>query len=122
LDSRREADSILAETINNKSLRNFLLKNLHRNKHGLFNWRINLNTICSNLDSLGSEITSSGKFEDHTLFIKGEKSDYIIESDQKDINTFFPNSRIVAMPGTTHWLHAEKPELFFKTVYSFLKD
>jgi len=120
LKSRSEADFVLANTIKSKTLRNFLLKNLYRDETGKFKWSINLEAICKNLDELGSEIAGANSYMGETLFIKGELSDYITERDKQDIETNFPNSEIVTIPGATHWLHAEQPELFFKAVSDFL--
>lgn len=121
LTDRNHADRQLAKTIENPMLRKFLLKNLSRDKESGFKWQINLEAICKHLDQLGEQIFSNHQFNKATLFIKGELSDYIIPEDEKEISLLFPNSEIKTIPKATHWLHAEKPELFIKYLLDFLK-
>ena len=41
-------------------------------------------------------------------------SDYISESDYGPIQRLFPAAEIIEVPGSSHWIHAEKPELIIK--------
>ena len=54
---------------------------------------------------------SEGKFGGATLFIKGGDSPYILPEHKPAIIERFPNAKVRLVPGTGHWLHAEKPEL-----------
>ena len=55
-----------------------------------------------------------------TLFLKGEKSHYIEESDFNDLMYYFPNSEIETIYNAGHWLHAENPIDFYDIVTDFL--
>ena len=121
LKTREQADIKLSQTIKSSLLRKFLLKNLYRDEYNKFKWRINLDAICGNLDSLGAQITSGQRYNGDTLFVKGELSDYIAEEDEAEIISLFPNSTIKSIPRATHWLHAENPEDFIKEIKGFLK-
>ena len=49
--SRKEIDYFLAEKLKDSTLRQFILKNIHRNKDGYFEWKINvpvLKRLCEN--------------------------------------------------------------------------
>ena len=54
-----------------------------------------------------------------TLFIRGELSDYILETDIDEIENLFPDSQMVTIRNAGHWVHAEAPDEFTDTVLSF---
>ena len=120
LNSRKDADVKLTEKISSRRIRQFLLKNLTRNDDGFFTWRINLPVIAGNLSEIGSEIKSKSSFSTPTLFIRGGESEYIRESDFQLIQDQFTNSKIITIPGTSHWVHSEAPEKVFKVIDAFL--
>jgi pimeloyl-ACP methyl ester carboxylesterase len=121
LTSRGEAEQIMANIIPEIDIRQFLLKNLYRTEDGKFAWRFNLDVIASQVDNVGEELSESYHSEIPTLFIRGEKSDYILDKDESSIKTIFPNSEIVTIPGAGHWVHAEKPEEFVHIVKQFIE-
>ncbi|MEL0033258.1 MAG: alpha/beta hydrolase, partial [Paracoccaceae bacterium] len=51
-------------------------------------------------------------FSGHSLFLKGEKSDYIKSEHRKLIKTLFTKARFATFKEAGHWLHAEKPREF----------
>lgn len=119
---RQEIDDILAKSIPEQRIRQFLLKNIKRQKSGEFEWTLNIKTIKNELFNI-----IDGLPDDHpeikgfpVLFIKGDKSDYIGKTDQKVISKIFPFAKLEVVPEAGHWLHAEQPELFLKTVLNFL--
>ena len=57
-----------------------------------------------------------------TLFIKGEKSDYIDNSNSKVLINFFPNYKKVEVLNAGHWVHAENLNDFIKEIEIFLKS
>jgi esterase len=123
VSGRDEADRILSGAIPSKNTRNFLLKNLKRGKDGKFYWALNLDAIAANIEEISGSILPAGetvKSEIPSLFIKGEKSDYIKEKDEKLIHEIFPRSRFVTIPGAGHWVHAEQPALFLEALKDFL--
>jgi esterase len=119
IQSRREANEALAQHISSEGVRQFLLKNLMRKPEGGFGWRINLPVIDQSLEMISGGLVNEGVFDKRTLFIRGSKSDYILDSDREMIKKFFPNSTLVTMD-TGHWVQAEKPEEFVQVVLSFL--
>ena len=118
---RKEIEKRLSNRIANVPLRMFLLKNIERNSDGIYSWRLNINSIDNNLFRIMngfSEITQP--IEVPALFMKGEHSNYISKNDSSRIKQTFPNSELITVPEAGHWLHAQQPELFTKTVLEFL--
>lgn len=119
VQSRQEANDALAPHISIEAVRQFLLKNLMRKPEGGFGWRINLPVIDQSLEMISGGLVNDGVFEKKTLFIRGSKSDYILDDDREAMKKIFPNSTLVTME-TGHWVQAEKPEEFVQVVLSFL--
>lgn len=121
LESRSKADELLSEKINEKGIRQFLLKNLFRDENNRLILRLNLKAISKNLDEIGKGLPDNAQFSGSTLFIRGEKSTYIKTTDQKIIQNHFPNAGLKTIKNAGHWVHAEQPTVFFKAVNDYLK-
>jgi esterase len=119
---REEADQALSEDIKSIPIRQFLLKNLTRDKNGKFTWQIDLMSIQNNLAALSAGIQSVSVFKKPALFIAGGKSDYIKPADLSLIKKLFPDSRFVSFENSGHWIHADDPERFYTEVIHFLED
>lgn len=125
LTSRNQADSLLSEWVNSEYTRQFLLKNLKREQNGHFSWKLNLSAIANNLSNLMSEIEPKSQNKlcgTKTLFIKGELSNYIPLGKEGDLKNIFPNSNIITIKDSGHWVHAEKPKDFLNAVLTFLNS
>jgi esterase len=124
-EDRKEIDKALKDHFPQKRLRAFFMKNLRRRKDGTYEWEINLEALKNNMqeimDGFSDLSPQTEKKMPETIFIRGEKSPYIQENDSMSINRFFPGSQIVNIPGAGHWVHAEKHDLFLKTVRYFLE-
>ncbi|XP_062552504.1 sn-1-specific diacylglycerol lipase ABHD11-like [Armigeres subalbatus] len=123
--ARKIADEQLSRIIDEKPLRDFLITNLVKSPDdGSFRWRINLDALERNFISGVARFPDVGKirFEGPTLFIAGEKSDYIQQKDIPVIKQLFPNSEIRFVEGAGHWVHSEKSAEFAKLVLDFLND
>ena len=123
--TRNDVDNFLSPTISSSRIRQFLMKNLHRNKDKTLKWSLNLNALRSNLEEIldgmnekefekGNSITGFP-----VLFIRGANSNYILDSDIGLINKIFPYAEIVSIKDSGHWLHAEQPDLLFHSVEDF---
>ncbi|MCK4559623.1 MAG: alpha/beta fold hydrolase [Calditrichia bacterium] len=120
IKSRREADEFLKEYVSSHKTRQFLLKNLYRKDDNSYAWRVNLEVIYDHASDIGHGISTDHTYEKPTLFIRGEKSDYILPEDEQRIIEIFPHASIIEIPGATHWVHAEKPSEFLVALRSFL--
>jgi len=122
IKTRKEAEEIMTGYISDYGTRQFLLKNIYwkDSANNEMDWRFNLKVIDKNYDSIREEVPA-GKSEVPALFIRGELSDYIRESDLNDIASRFPNYTLRTVKGSGHWIHAEKPEEFYTEVINFIK-
>lgn len=119
LTSREQADSVMASHISEIGERQFLLKNLYRNESGGFAWRMNLESIVGQIENIGEESKGS-PFSKPTLFLRGEKSNYIQPKDTELIGQLFPNHQLETIMGAGHWVQAEKPIEFVGAVAKFI--
>jgi len=128
LSGRKEADEILKKSIAPPSIRQFLLKNLKRDSHGSFHWALNIPALAGNVSGIFAGVVQKETPYSHEilkfplLFIKGEYSGYIKNTDEEAIRFSFPWSRIITVKGSGHWLHAEQPEAFLRVVMEFLHE
>ncbi len=121
LKSRNEIDKELGIYIPENSVRVFLLKNLYWKEKEKLGLRINLDVLINNASEIGKELSEKFIFFGDTLFLKGEKSNYIIPKDEIRIKKQFPNSIIREISNSGHWLHAENPDEFLSKVLKFIK-
>lgn len=125
--TRKEAEEHLKKTISDTGVLQFLLKNLYWSsatntsveKLEKLEWRFNLHVLFREIANILDSVPDK-KVLAHTLFIRGEKSNYILESDYDDIKNQFPNSEIVTIAGAGHWVHAEKAREFYEAVMQFV--
>ena len=69
-----------------------------------------------------SEILSALPYKEvliPSLFIRGELSNYILDTDIKEIESFFLDMSIKTIKNAGHWVHADAPEEFTNTVLEF---
>lgn len=121
LDSRKKADSLLSEFVKEVSVRQFLLKNLYWKEKEKLGLRMNLKTLTEKLENISVPLPEGKSFSKESLFIKGEKSNYVPDSDEELIKKHFPAAQIQVVKNAGHWLHAENREGFYETVMRFLE-
>ena len=117
--SRSDADLYLSQTISDIGVRQFLLKNLYWIEPGRLAWRINLPVLSRKIGEIVDEIEFD-HIDIPTLFIRGGRSNYILESDYKMIHSKFTSSKILTIEEAGHWVHAESPVVFYQMVMDFL--
>ena len=125
-NTRTEIDDYLKKDIPNDQIRQFLIKNIKRSENGDFKWKLNINAIHENLNEILNGFSDlspdENKYTHPTAFIKGEKSNYLLEEDMFTTRKYFPDAEFLTIPHAGHWLHAEQPDLFIKTVLYFLQN
>jgi len=120
IKSRQEANEFLKGYVKHSKTRQFLLKSLYRKEDNSYAWRINLEAIYNHASDIGRGVSADFVYDKPTLFIRGEKSDYILPEDREQIMTIFPKASIIEIPGASHWVHAEKPDEFLTALRSIL--
>jgi pimeloyl-ACP methyl ester carboxylesterase len=119
-NTRKEIESVLAPSIPELKIRQFLLKDLKKDSQGSFAWQMNLRAILDHYDLLTQAIAADKPFDKPTLFLKGENSRYILPEDAEIIHRLFPRAVIQTIPAAGHWVHVEAPEVFIRIVKDFL--
>ncbi len=118
--SRSEVEALLAHYIHERAVIQFLTKNLYWTDEKKLNWRFNLQVLSDEYTTAVANTIRFGTFTGETLFIAGEKSNYILPQDGFLIKQQFPQSKIVKIKNAGHWVQAENPTDFFLTVTNFL--
>jgi len=119
IENRKEAEQALEAKISDFGVRQFLLKNLSRNKAGYYEWKMNLPAIHKNYQNILAATQATGTMEAPTLFIKGGQSNYIEDTDEDLIHSFFPTAKIKTIEKAGHWVHAEAPKELLGEVEAF---
>lgn len=120
IKSRREADKFLSKYVSDVGTRMFLLKNLYWIEKGQLALRINLDVLKENVSEVGEALPMHSKFEKPTLFLRGDKSEYVMPNDETLIKQHFPLATIETITNAGHWLHAENPSEFYEAVINFI--
>jgi pimeloyl-ACP methyl ester carboxylesterase len=121
INTRKEAEAILGKYILDFGTKQFLLKNIFwkEDETKQMAWRFNLKTITQEYNNVGVGVPYFYS-DTETLFIRGEKSDYIADNDMEDIASRFSNYQLKTIVNSGHWVHAEQPEAFFNCVMDFI--
>ncbi|MEM9361174.1 MAG: alpha/beta fold hydrolase [Bacteroidota bacterium] len=122
IKSRKQADEVLAQHLADFGIRQFLLKNLYWVEQGKLGLRFNLDILKNKMEEIGESIPATSFFEGLTLFLRGDRSEYILPNDYEEIRKHFPNAQIATVEKAGHWLHAENPKQFFEKALNFLNS
>ena len=120
IKSRKEADQILSQYFSESAMRQFLLKNLYWRSSKELTFKFNLKVLSDQIENVGQALHTDALFDRPALFIVGQSSNYIKETDVELIESHFPDFEIVEIPNSGHWVHAETPDQFFDKVSRFL--
>lgn len=119
--TRTEVEEMLTKYIPDFGTRQFLMKSLYWAEPGQLAFRFNLNAFNLNIEQIGTALPENLIFNKPALFLRGQKSHYILDEDFTLIKHHFPKAEISTIKNAGHWLHAENPKDFFQDTISFLK-
>ena len=122
IKTRGEADKILSNYVSDFGTRQFLLKNLYWVVKGQLGLRINLEVLKNEVGEIGESLPSFAMFDKETLFLRGDRSEYIGVDDERIISNHFPKAEIATISNAGHWLHAENPKGFLEAVINFVNS
>lgn len=122
ISSRKEADSALERFIFDFGTRQFLLKNLYWVEKKQLGLRFNLEVLSNKMEEIGENIGTAEIYDGPTLFLRGEKSEYVSNDDLTEIKRHFPLAELDTVEGAGHWLHAENPQQFFEKSLKFIQS
>tara|TARA_B100000676_G_C17903997_1_gene746213 strand:- start:124 stop:915 length:792 start_codon:yes stop_codon:yes gene_type:complete len=119
LKNRDEADHQMSKNIPESDIRQFLLKNLIKTHSG-WKWRLNLKSLDDNQNLITGFSPPKMKYKGPSWFLHGTKSDYLLPEHEPLIFKYFPRAQICPIKGASHWVHSEKPDLFWNCMERFL--
>ena len=119
VERRSDAIMALSNYVEDKSLQNFFTQSLDLKTK---TWKLNLDILSSEMHEILSFPKIDGKFSGHTLFFRGEKSEYIRAEHREIINSLFIKARFAPLKDAGHWLHAEKPREFENAARFFFTE
>lgn len=120
--TREDAERVLREYLSgDESTIQFLMKNLSRIPEGGFEWKANMDGIIIAYEHMMEDISFIHPYLGPTLFVRGENSGYVLDSDLPFIHQLFPEAQFVTIPQAGHWVHADNPEGFVRAILPFLQ-
>ena len=123
MQDRSDIESAMVAFLgNDQSTIQFLMKNISRDSEGKLEWKANMPVIISAYGHLMESIGETGMYPGPTMFIRGQKSRYILEEDLPMIAGLFPQYRLETIPGAGHWVHADAPTAFAEAIRGFLAE
>jgi len=120
INTRKEADLQLSKHVQEVGTRQFLLKNIYWVSPGVLGLRINLPALTVHVSEVGEALHPSLNCSKESLFLRGDKSEYISPQDEALISIQFPNYSVQTITNAGHFLHAENPLEFYESVRSFI--
>lgn len=120
INSRKDADFHLSNYIEDERVRQFLLKNLYWIDKENLGLKLNIKILSEFKNKLSIRLKNDLKFDNPSLFLYGENSPYVNESDFPLIKKYFSNVQIIKVPLSGHWVHADNPSFFLDKTINFL--
>lgn len=124
ITARSQADESMRPYVSDTTIRAFLLQNLRRDGQR-FRWQMNLDLLGRSLGLLGGwpseDVPAGARYDGPVLWIKGERSPYVQAAYGEAMRALFPKVRLVTVKGAGHWVHSERPDVFFSTIRPFVQ-
>ena len=121
LKTRKKVVEQLSLHVKDAGTKLLLSKNLFWKEEDQLGWRFNLKILSEKYETIAKNIpTQKNNSPVQTLFIRGENSNYISESDKPVIFKMFPKTEFATVKNSGHWIHADKPNEFFEETMRFI--
>lgn len=122
IKSRAQADEQMAQYVQIRGVRAFLLQNLVKQGDG-WGWRLNLDA----LEAGQREITAfpqqrdGAQYGGPASFIYGALSNYVTPAYEPTIRRYFPKADLCPVSDAGHWVYADQPQGFQACLEAFLE-
>jgi pimeloyl-ACP methyl ester carboxylesterase len=119
---RKEIQQRLHPFLQDEITEQFLMKSLVRNPEGGkgFHWRFNPEALYENYENIIGPVWSEKPYIGPVLFIRGSRSNYILDSDLSQIRQLFPTAVLQEIQNAGHWVHADQPQEIIRIIHQFL--
>ncbi|MGF1475643.1 MAG: alpha/beta fold hydrolase [Geminicoccaceae bacterium] len=121
MESRSEVDRALEQRIGDKAIRAFLMTNLMKDGEG-YRWRLNLESLASNMDALSGFPAAGATCSLPTRVITGANSAYVDDRGEQALGELFTDCHVERIADAGHWVHAEQPERFSRALDRALRE
>jgi esterase len=122
--ARIDIENKLRDNIQSEKVIELIMKNLQRRSDNSFVWKVNVESISRNLESILDEVPFRTDRIPVTgfpvTFLKGEKSDYIRDGEIEDIRAIFPAAEIRVIENAGHWIQADNQEGVTKAILEMM--
>jgi pimeloyl-ACP methyl ester carboxylesterase len=118
---RAAVEATLSEYIDDAGTRQFLMKNLYWKEPAQLDFRFNLAVFNTDINNIGQVLPEGSVYNGPVLFLRGDRSKYIKDTDLDLIGRHFPDYTIKTITNSGHWVHAENPKEFLEYTLEFLK-
>lgn len=120
VETRADADALLAPRVRDAGVRAFLLQNLYRTPNG-WGWRANLDLLQEALPLIsGWPAGVRGTYDGPVLWLRGADSGYVTDEHVPAMKALFPRARLVTIKNAGHWLHSDQPAAVAQSLAMFL--
>ena len=120
IKSRKIVDAHLSKYISDQRVRQFLLKNLYWVDKESLGLKLNIEVLFEFKDKLSIKLEKEINFDKPSLFLYGDSSTYVDELDFPLLYSNFSNIKIIKVPSSGHWVHADNPSFFIDKTINFL--
>ena len=117
--TRGEVDAVLAGSIPEPAIRQWLLKNLGRDAAGVLSWKPNLPVLHKCLAELSGGFADLRQYAGPALFVAGGRSNYVQPEDTPLLKARFPQARLEVILEAGHWVHVDAPGKLVEMVRQF---
>lgn len=118
-NSRQEIDREMSKILADPFIRQFLQMNLEKLEQG-YKWKVNVDALVnSSLRFSHEDVQYENQYLGKTLFIIGEKSEYVKQKDLELIKEKFPHSIVEIIKNANHYLHYFHSKEFIEIVSDF---
>jgi esterase len=121
LERRAEVEEALAEVDPDPRIRAFLASNIEADARGM-RWAPNLDVLLRDLPEILDfpKAFLDRRFDKPTLFLLGERSDYLPPEDEAEARRLFPQATFKRIAGAGHWVHADQPQAVLEALDDLL--
>ncbi len=118
--SMQEVEAKIRNKILDGGIVQMCLKNVKRTNSGGYEWKPNVRVMLKDINNLRAQLPSGSMFKGPILFIKGEKSPYLEETELPNIKEYFPLATFITIKNAGHWVHVDAPEELINVTQKFL--
>lgn len=119
-ERRDSIETALSARIADPKVVQLMLKNLDRGEDGVLRWAVNVEAIRRGYSQITDGLETWNTWDGPALFVRGERSDYLRDEDMELVRSYFPSATLATVPDAGHWVHADHPAAFSRTVLEFL--